>query len=107
MRAEPGQMISRSMQGADPPPPCVGVRFHQIGQGLLLVAVPKRLSSSLETLTDSELGVARLAAAGVSNRAAAALRGSATRTIANQLASVYRKLGISGRRELRAHLRER
>jgi DNA-binding CsgD family transcriptional regulator len=53
-------------------------------------------------LTASERAVVVLALSGCSNAAIARRRGSTARTVANQLASVYRKLGISGRRELAA-----
>lgn len=55
-------------------------------------------------LTSAEVTVAELAARGLSNIAIAALRDCAPRTVANQLAVVYQKLRVSGRRELRAFL---
>jgi DNA-binding CsgD family transcriptional regulator len=51
-------------------------------------------------LTRGELEVARLAARGLSNTAIAEARGARPRTVANQLASIYRKLGISSRAQL-------
>jgi len=57
---------------------------------------------SLAELTEAEQRVVRLAMVGLSNRAIAALRSSAQRTIENQLTSAYKKLGLSGRRELKA-----
>jgi DNA-binding NarL/FixJ family response regulator len=53
-------------------------------------------------LTSTERAVACAAAAGRSNRQIAAARGTSMHTVANQLASVYRKLGISSRAELMA-----
>lgn len=53
-------------------------------------------------LTKGEHVVAVLAARGLSNDQIARERGCSSRTVANQLASVYRKLRLSGRRELRA-----
>ena len=58
-------------------------------------------------LSAAERDVAELAARGLSNTEIARARRVATRTIANQLAGVYRKLGVSGRRELRAWFRRR
>ena len=55
-------------------------------------------------LTPSEACVAHLATAGVSNACIARLRRCSVNTVANQLAAVYRKLGVSGRRELGARL---
>jgi DNA-binding CsgD family transcriptional regulator len=59
------------------------------------------------SLSAAERDVAELAARGLSNTEIARARRVATRTIANQLAGVYRKLGVSGRRELRAWFRGR
>jgi DNA-binding CsgD family transcriptional regulator len=58
-------------------------------------------------LSASELDVVRFVARGFSNAAIAKTRGCAERTVANHLARVYKKLGISGRRELRASLAHR
>jgi DNA-binding NarL/FixJ family response regulator len=54
----------------------------------------------LSVLTKAERQVALDAAAGLSNEAIAKKRRRAVRTIANQLASIYRKLGIVSRAEL-------
>jgi DNA-binding CsgD family transcriptional regulator len=54
------------------------------------------------SLTVAEREVAAAAVAGRSNREIAAARGASTRTVANQLASIYRKLGINSRAELAA-----
>jgi DNA-binding NarL/FixJ family response regulator len=51
-------------------------------------------------LTPAEAAVARAAVAGLSNREIARQRGSSPRTVAEQLRSVYGKLGISSRTEL-------
>ena len=51
-------------------------------------------------MTPSELHVARLAAAGLSNADIARVRGSSVRTVANQMASVLRQLGVASRRAL-------
>lgn len=51
-------------------------------------------------LSSSELEVARLAGAGLSNEAIACRRGTATRTVANQMACVLAKLHIATRRAL-------
>ena len=53
-------------------------------------------------LTQAETTVARATVAGLSNREIAEQRGSAVRTVAVQLRSTYRKLGISSRTELAA-----
>ncbi|APR88599.1 hypothetical protein A7982_13948 [Minicystis rosea] len=51
-------------------------------------------------LTDAEADVARLACEGLSNAEIAERRGSAERTVANQLARIYEKLGVRSRVEL-------
>jgi DNA-binding CsgD family transcriptional regulator len=54
-------------------------------------------------LTAAERDVATLAAAGLSNAAIATRRGTAIRTVANQMASVLRKLRIGSRHDLPSH----
>lgn len=56
----------------------------------------------VERLTAAERAVVALATDGHSNAAIAGRRGTNTRAVANQLASAYRKLRLSGRRERRA-----
>jgi len=51
-------------------------------------------------LTPGEHAVALLAAAGASNQEIAALRGTSSRTVANQLHQVFQKLRIGSRAEL-------
>lgn len=53
-------------------------------------------------LTRAERETVTLAAQGLSNQAIAERRGTALRTVANQLAASYRKLQIASRRELSA-----
>ena len=53
-------------------------------------------------LTAVEAEVARLVHAGLNNREIAARLAMATRTVELHLTRVYRKLGLSGRRELQA-----
>jgi DNA-binding NarL/FixJ family response regulator len=62
--------------------------------------------SASNRLTSAERGVAILAAEGLSTRAIAARRGASLRTVSNQLASVYEKLGVRSRFELAARLTE-
>ena len=83
-------------------------RAIDLGGGLMLmsVAIAQKRTSHGEPLSRGEQEVVRLAARGLSNSAIAARRECSIHTVANQLASAYRKLGVSGRRELRAHLRQ-
>jgi DNA-binding CsgD family transcriptional regulator len=54
----------------------------------------------LAGVTAGERKVAELAAAGCSNREIAARRGTSASTVANQLASIYAKLGLQSRAQL-------
>jgi DNA-binding NarL/FixJ family response regulator len=91
---------SRTLSGKVP-----GTRVTRLTDNLVLVSVP--IAATLErpeaaTLTPSEHAVAALAACGHSNPEIARRRHCAVRTVANQLAAVYEKLGVKGRRDLRA-----
>jgi DNA-binding CsgD family transcriptional regulator len=81
------------------------VRVTPLGRELVLVSVSAAVSPLLAiALTDAEWQVAALAVTGLSNASIAARRGTSKRTIANQLAAIYAKLDVSGRRGLRASL---
>lgn len=67
---------------------------------LVVLSVPVAESVALEELTPAEREVAHAVLRGLSNEQVARLRGCRPRTIASQLASIYRKLGISSRSEL-------
>lgn len=58
-------------------------------------------------LSPSEQAVARGIREGQSNQAIARARGTAERTVANQVQSIFRKLGVASRAELVAKLRRR
>lgn len=62
-------------------------------------------SGSLTALPAGQREVATLVLEGRSNREIAALRATSVRTVANQLAAIYRKLGVRSRAELAARLR--
>jgi DNA-binding CsgD family transcriptional regulator len=85
------------------------IRAIDLGGGLMLLSVTvtrPRTPDDNAVLSRSEQEVVRLAARGLSNNAIAAQRSCSIHTIANQLSSAYRKLGVSGRRELRARLQQ-
>lgn len=71
------------------------------GDELLVVSVPSARVEA-DGLSEAERAVARDAARGLSNLAIARRRRRSQRTIANQLASAFRKLGVSSRAELAA-----
>ena len=60
---------------------------------------------ALAALSAGQREVAALVLEGRSSREIAALRATSVRTVANQLAAIYRKLGVSSRAELAARLR--
>ena len=53
-------------------------------------------------LTEAERAVVALVLSGCSNAQVASGRGRSARTVANELASAYRKLGVGSRAELAA-----
>lgn len=62
--------------------------------------------AELSRLSAAERAVIELALEGLDNQGIANARRTSARTVAKQLASAYRKLGVSSRRELLAwHLR--
>jgi DNA-binding CsgD family transcriptional regulator len=69
--------------------PLPGARTAEIGGGL----------------TPGEQAVAALVLRGQSNSEIAVTRGTSLRTVANQIASIYRKVGVRSRRELFARQR--
>jgi DNA-binding NarL/FixJ family response regulator len=54
-------------------------------------------------LTEAERDIALAVSHGLSNAQIASARGSSPRTIANQMAAIMRKLGVSSRVELAVH----
>jgi DNA-binding CsgD family transcriptional regulator len=53
-------------------------------------------------LSPTELSLVSLVVRGLSNAEIANARGTSTNTVANQLAALYKKLGVQSRRELLA-----
>jgi DNA-binding NarL/FixJ family response regulator len=77
------------------------------GERFVVMSLPARVSGhGYGELTAAEREVAEDAAGGLSNAAIAKKRGRSARTIANQLASVYRKLGVASRAELAVRSRQ-
>ena len=75
--------------------------------GLTIVAVRSARATRTETgLTEREWMIAKAAARRERSREIADRLGVSVRTVDNHLASVYRKLGITGRSELEVELRE-
>jgi DNA-binding NarL/FixJ family response regulator len=68
--------------------------------GPLVISFPTPDVDWRQVLSPAEIAVAEDALAGLSNAQIAAKREAAVRTIANQMASVYRKVGVRSRLEL-------
>jgi len=74
------------------------------GEDLVVISIPSDARALRDGLTRAEREITSGTLAGHSTAAIARLRGRSQRTIANQLASIYRKLGVSSRAELAARL---
>jgi len=84
----------------------VDARFRGWGEGSMafgIASIPRPDLCLAPLLTSTEYAVARLLADGNSRSEIAALRNASTRTVANQVSAVFRKLSVSGRLELLAH----
>lgn len=86
-----------------------GVELTQVqvdGVAMLLIDLPAPTFAGehFAHLTDAERDVALRVVEGQSNAAIAEARGTHVRTVANQLAALFRKLGVASRSELRALL---
>lgn len=76
-----------------------GVRAQELqhdGTAYVVLSYSLREGTRFAGLTPSELGVVEAVLEGHSPREIAAQRQVSPRTVANQLAAVYRKLGVSG-----------
>ncbi len=96
---------------ADPPPPSseptatpknLRVEYSGDGQTVAILSFDVDDADKTGELTSAEREVALLALAGKSNNEIAEARHCSVRTVANQLQSVFRKLGIRSRAELAA-----
>jgi DNA-binding CsgD family transcriptional regulator len=79
-------------------------RFEQmVDEGSWIISIPVPGAALQGRLSPAEDEVAQLSIQGESHQGIAKIRGTSTRTVANQLASVFGKIGVRGRSELRAH----
>jgi DNA-binding CsgD family transcriptional regulator len=74
------------------------------GVGYRYLVIETARPAAQTTLTEAERAVVSGVLRGLSNAQIAATRGASVRTVANQLASVFRKLGVRSRHELIAHV---
>lgn len=78
-------------------------RFMHDGEEILVVSVP--LEETLPAgLTSAELEVARAIVRGASNAEIARQRATSVRTVANQVASILKKLDVGSRAQVAAKL---
>ena len=83
-----------------------GLRLEQPhGTDVLVVSFPVPCPTFGELLTETETAIARDILSGLSNAAIARRRGTAVRTIANQVAAIFRKLQVRSRLELSLYAR--
>jgi DNA-binding NarL/FixJ family response regulator len=78
----------------------VGERIEIDGMELFLLGTPSLAECLPDDLTKAEKAVAALVLEGFSNREIARERGTSVRTIANQVAAIFRKLKVAARIEL-------
>lgn len=74
------------------------------GVEFAVLSFPIAAADGLAPLSAAEREVALLALQGLSTQDIAERRSTSSRTVANQLASIFRKLGVSGRGQLAAAL---
>ncbi|MCK6552168.1 LuxR C-terminal-related transcriptional regulator [Myxococcota bacterium] len=79
-------------------------RLDADGEALLVITYPLDAVIARAELTPAERAIVEALLAAKATAEIAAERGRSERTIANQIASIYRKLGVGSRAELTAHL---
>ena len=84
-----------------PPPSVVAYELHP-GQVLFVHDLPT--AAKVPGLGEVEQEILELLLRGHDNRSIAERRGTSPRTVANQIASIFRKLGVRSRAELMAKL---
>jgi len=92
--------------GVPRPPPGLEAEIVAIGrQDVLVLSWPVQVEAlDALPLTAAEREVVEAIAAGLSNAAIAERRRTSVRTVANQVASAFRKLGVRSRAQLVARL---
>jgi DNA-binding NarL/FixJ family response regulator len=74
--------------------------FQIAGEELAVVSFPVDVTSPAAHLTASEWEIVDMIREGRSNREIAQFRGTSSRTVANQIAGLFKKLGVSSRSAL-------
>lgn len=101
--------MRRRRPAPDPGPP-TGLRASRLsvgGEDLAVLSFDSPAPRIPTSLTPAERDVLLRVLAGESNREIAAARGSSTSTVANQVAAVFRKLGVRSRAQLTRKLTSR
>lgn len=75
-------------------------RFQLAGDDYVVLSYPHAAFTAPAALTSTEQAIFSALLSGQSNPQIAASRGRALRTIANQVAAIFQKLGVSSRAEL-------
>jgi DNA-binding CsgD family transcriptional regulator len=96
-------MAGRAGRTEPPPRELAAWRMDTDESSVAILSYPAA-RPELERLTAAERAVVQRALAGASNAEIARARRTSVRTIANQLSSAYRRLGVKSRRELAARL---
>jgi DNA-binding NarL/FixJ family response regulator len=95
---------ARRATAVAPPSGFAGARFEFQGEEFVVLSVPVASVDTLSNLTEAERCVIHGVLEGMSNALIARQRGSSRRTVANQIASAFRKLRVRSRSELAARL---
>ena len=97
-RPPPSPDSGSSARGASSEPRVTS--FEIEGEELAVVSFPVDVTPPTAHLTPSEWEIVDLIRDGHSNREIAKSRGTSSRTVANQIAGLFKKLGVSSRSEL-------
>ncbi len=97
---EPARVEIKPLKSTLPTKPPEGVIAYELEPGKVLFVhpLPSRLDSS--ALSTAEREVAALILCGRDNASIASLRRTSPRTVANQVARIFSKLGVHSRAEL-------
>lgn len=96
-------MLARKPDDGSLPAPTVdGTFFTFRGEEFAVLVVSQPAPSYLDDLSGAEREICAYILAGRSNADIAKLRGTSINTVENQIASLFRKLGIYSRSELAA-----
>jgi DNA-binding CsgD family transcriptional regulator len=98
---KPKRDVPQAVVDPKPPRGLDGVRFEAVAGEMAVLSFPiDAREGALVSLTNAEHEVVLAVERGESNAEIARARGTSTRTVANQLASVFKKLGVASRAEL-------